>query len=275
MVIYRPDAHHQLSFLYGNHDPGVCALALQALAFALRGDSVRAVEQMHEAVSLGETLGHAATLAQPLTQLPWAHQINGDVEGALIESERALAFEAEVVHPQFFGIAHAMRGWALVRMGEAVEGVAELERALADELRSSDIWAAMIGGLLAEAHLREGRPTAARHVLDDVLSLTRAIPSFVFEPEILRVEAEWLRAVGREKEGRPLLLRATSVAREHGSWALAVRSALALVRSRSAARGADLELLRDCYAQLPAANVTDYGREARALLDEAGATAHV
>ena len=60
-AIYRPEAHHPLSFLYGNHDPGVCALALQALAFALRGESVRAVTQMHEAIALGEALGHAAT----------------------------------------------------------------------------------------------------------------------------------------------------------------------------------------------------------------------
>jgi DNA-binding SARP family transcriptional activator len=267
-AIYRPGAHHQLSFLYGNHDPGVCALALQALALALQGESGRAVTQMQEAISLSAALGHAATLAQPLTQLPWALQINGDAETALVESERALALEAEVVHPQFFGIAHAMRGWALARMGRDEEGVAELERALADELQSSDIWAAMIGALLAEAHLRRGRPTAARHALDDTLSLTRSMPSYVFEPELLRIEAEWLRAAGREDDTRQLLLRAISTAREHGSWALAVRSALALARRPSPSRQADLKLLGELCERLPPDNATDYGREARALLGE-------
>jgi class 3 adenylate cyclase/tetratricopeptide (TPR) repeat protein len=267
-VIYRPEAHHQLSFLYGNHDPGVCALALQALAFALRGESVRAVDQMREAISLGEALGHAATLAQPLTQLPWVLQINGDAETALIESELALAFETEVVHPQFFGIAHAMRGWALARLGRNEEGVVELKRALADELRSSDIWAAMIGALLAEVYLRLGRPTAARHALDDALSLTRAMPSYVFAPELLRIEAEWLRVGGREDDARQLLLRAISTAREHGSWALAVRSALALATPRSA----DLKLLGDLCERLPHDNATDYAREARALLGNGSTT---
>jgi DNA-binding SARP family transcriptional activator/tetratricopeptide (TPR) repeat protein len=271
-VLYRPEAHHQLSFLYGNHDPGVCALALQALAFALRGESVKAVTQMHEAISLAEALGHAATLAQPLTQLPWALQINGDAETALLESERALALEEEVAHPQFFGIAHAMRGWALARMGRDQEGVAELERALADELQSSDIWAAMTGTLLAEAHLRRGRPKAARHVLDDMLSLTQAMPSYVFEPELLRIEAEWLRSAGRGDDARPLLLRAISTARKHGSLALAVRSALTLVRSPLAARVPDLKLLGDLCERLPPDNATDYGREARAVLGEGIAT---
>jgi DNA-binding SARP family transcriptional activator/tetratricopeptide (TPR) repeat protein len=271
-AIYRPEAHHQLSFLYGNHDPCVCALALQALALALRGESTRAVTQMHEAISLGEALGHAATLAQPLTQLPWALQINGDAEAALIESERALAFEAEVVHPQFFGIAHAMRGWALARIGQTEEGVAELERARADELNSSTIWAAMIGALLAETYLRQSRPTEARGALDEALSLTRAMPSYVFEPELLRIEAEWLRAGGREDQARRLLLRAISVAREQGSWALAIRSALALQPPRSAGRVDDLKLLGELNDRLPPDNATDYGREARNLLGGGVAT---
>jgi tetratricopeptide (TPR) repeat protein len=272
-AVYRPEAHHPLSFRYGNHDPGVCALALQALALAFRGESVKAVTQMHEAIALSEALGHAATVAQPLTQLPWALQINGDAEAALRESDRALGREGEIVHPQFFGIAHAMRGWALSRIGRDEEGVAELERALADELQASDIWAAMIGTLLAEVHLRHQRPEAARALLDRVRSLTQSMPTYFYEPEIFRVEAEWLRLDGREDESRRLLLRAIATAGEHGSWALAVRSALALSRLPSATREADLKLVADLFKRLPPENDTDYARDARALLAEGAAAA--
>ena len=270
--IYRPEAHHATSFRFGNHDPGVCALALQALAFAWRGESARAVTQMHEAIALSEALGHAATLAQPLTQLPWALQINGDAGATLLESDRALALEEEIAHPQFFGIAHAMRGWALSRMGQDEESVAELERALADELRASTIWAAIVGGLLAEVHLRHGRPESARDVLDDTLSLTRSMPTYIYEPELRRVEAEWLRHQGRDDDARRLLLQAISTAREHGSWALAIRSALALAHPPSAAHEVDLRLLADLYERLPPENDTDYGREAKAVLGEDVAT---
>jgi DNA-binding SARP family transcriptional activator len=268
LSIYRPEAHHVSSFRFGNHDPGVCALALQALAFALRGESVRAVTQMHDAIALSERLGHAATLAQPLTQLPWALQINGDADATLLESERALALEDVVAHPQFFGIAHAMRGWALSRLAREEEGVAELERAFADELRASHIWAAMIGALLSEAYLRQGRPELARDLLDQTWSLTESMPMHVYEPELMRVECEWLRLDGREQDARRLLLRAISTARKHGSWALAVRSALGLARSPSADRDADLTLLGDLCERLPSENDTDYGREARAVLGE-------
>jgi tetratricopeptide (TPR) repeat protein len=266
--IYRPEAHHATSFRYGNHDPGVCALALQALAFAMRGESVRAVTQMHEAIALGEDLGHAATLAQPLTQLPWALQINGDADATLLESERALALEDAVAHPQFFGIAHAMRGWALSRMGRDEEGVAELERALADELRSSHIWAAMIGALLAEVHLRHGRREVARDLLDQMRSLTESMATYFFEPELLRINAEWLRLAGQDADARSLLLQSISTAQEHGSWAFAVRAALALTRTASTADEADLTLLDELCERLSPENDTDYGREARALLGQ-------
>jgi DNA-binding SARP family transcriptional activator len=271
-ALYRPEIHHATSFRYGNHDPGVCALALQALAFALRGESVRAVTQLHEAITLSEALGHAATLAQPLTQLPWALQINGDTEAALLQSERALELEDEVVHPQFFGIAHAIRGWALSAVGRDEEGIAELERALADELQASDMWATMIGTLLAEVHLHHGRPVAARDVLDHMRSLTQSMPRFFYQPELLRVEAEWLRQDGREDDARRLLLQAISTAQKHGSWALAIRSALALARSPRARHDADLRLLGDLLERLPPDNDTAYGREARTLLGEGVAT---
>ena len=270
-AIYRADAHHQLSFRYANHDPGVCAMSLQALAFALRGESVRAVTQMHEAVALGETLGHAVSLVQPLTQLPWALQINGDVRGALLESERALAFEDEVVHPQLFGIAHAMRGWALSCSARDVEGVAELERALADELRASDMWAAMVAALLAEVHMRQGRDEAARDLLDQMRSLTKSKPRCLFEPEFLRVESQWLVAAGQADEARRLLLQSIATAQEHGSLALAIRAALALAGIPSAAHGADLALLGELCDRLPPENDTAYRREAEALVSASAA----
>ena len=92
--------------------------------------------------------------------------------------------------------------------------------------------------------------------------------TYLYEPELRRVEAEWMRLDGREDDARRLLLRAISTAREQSSWALAIRSGLALARPRSASYKADLGLLADLYERLPPENDTDYGREAKALLGE-------
>ena len=130
----------------------------------------------------------------------------------------------------------------------------------------------MIGTLLAEAHLRHERPEAARAVLGQVRSLTQSMPTYFYAPKIFRVEAELLRLDGREDKSRRLLLRAISTARDHGSWALAVRSALALSRLPSATRQADLSLLADLFERIPPENDTYYERDARALLGESDAT---
>jgi hypothetical protein len=102
-AIYRPDVHHQLSFRYGNHDPGVCALTLGAMARALRGESVQAVEQSQEAIRLSDVLGHAVSRVHPRSELAFAHQTNGDVEAALLASEHALVFRGRG------GASHVLR----------------------------------------------------------------------------------------------------------------------------------------------------------------------
>jgi tetratricopeptide (TPR) repeat protein len=272
-AIYRPEAHHQLSFRYGNHDPGVCAFSHQAVALALRGQSATAVERMNRAIELSEAVGHAVSRAEPLSYLPWIFEINGDVDAAFSAAERALALESEVVHPVFFGIAHAMRGWALSQMGQHAEAIEELQRALADQRRVvNHINAVIIGAILAEAHLRNERPDAARSLLDEVDTLAKSMQRCTFEPELLRVEAEWLCAAGHEPDARRLLLQAISTAGQHGSWGLAVRAAVQLARIPSPDRGSDLRRLADLCERLPAENDTDYRREARVLLD--GVVAH-
>jgi class 3 adenylate cyclase len=265
-AIYRSDAHHPLSFRYANHDPCVCAMTLQALAFAFRGESVRAVTQMRAAVALSETLGHALSLSQPLTQLPWALQINGDAPASLLESDRALTLENEVAHPFFFGIAHAMRGWALSCLERHDEGVAELERALDDELRASEVWAAMAAGLLAEVHMRQGRHDTARALLDQMRSLTESKPPCLFEPEFLRLEAQLLTLAGEDAEARRLLHQAVATAQQQGSLAFAIRAAHALASSPSPDNRADLTLLSAMCDRLPLENDTAYRHDAQSLV---------
>jgi hypothetical protein len=96
--------------------------------------------------------------------------------------------------------------------------------------------------------------------------LAESMQTCTFEPELLRVEAEWLRAAGQELEARRLLLQAVSTARRHGSWGLAVRAAVQLARTSSPDRESDFRRLADLCDRLPPENDTAYGREARRLL---------
>lgn len=220
----------------------------------------------HFDVRSDKTLGHALSLSQPLTQLPWALQINGDAPASLLESDRALTLENEVAHPFFFGIAHAMRGWALSCLERHDEGVAELERALDDELRASEVWAAMAAGLLAEVHMRQGRHDTARALLDQMRSLTESKPPCLFEPEFLRLEAQLLTSAGEDAEARRLLHQAVATTQQQGSLAFAIRAAHALASSPSPDNRADLTLLSAMCDRLPLETDTAYRRDAQSLV---------
>jgi ATP/maltotriose-dependent transcriptional regulator MalT len=165
-----------------------------------------------------------------------------------------------------------MRGWASAITVRGEEGFAELEGALANELRASRLWGGMIGTMLAEVHLRQGRPDAASWLLKQVWSLTASMLAYYWQPELLRVEAEWLRLVGRHADARRLFLESIETARHYGTWALASRSALGLARAASSWSEADVTLLRELHQRLPADNETDHGHELRALLSASGAS---
>ena len=81
----------------------------------------------------------------------------------------------------------------------------------------------MIQSMLAEIHLRQGRPEAAGALLDQLRSLRASMPAYHYEPELLRAEAEWLPLAGRQADTRKLLLKSSGTARQHSSWALAIR----------------------------------------------------
>ena len=59
--LYRADAHHSLTFIYGGLDPGVCALNFRSLAIYLAGYPDLAKKVAHESLQLAQNLGHSGS----------------------------------------------------------------------------------------------------------------------------------------------------------------------------------------------------------------------
>ena len=268
-AIYRPESHHALTFRYGNHDPGVCALAVKGLAVALQGESKRAVRAAREAVQLSEMLGHSFTRAHARSIESRVLYLAGRAEDSLREAERALNLEAEVDAPHFFGLARAVRGWALSSLGRYDEGVAELEAALVSLVAGASYpFAAMTSAFLAEAHVLHGRRDPARAAVEQMLSFSNLIGLYAWTPELLRVRAEWLVLERRAVEAQSALLQAVDIARGQGSWVMALRAAVALARIPSAESDSNLQLLAEVVNRVPAECGAPEIHEARSLLGQ-------
>ncbi|WP_448616643.1 BTAD domain-containing putative transcriptional regulator [Modestobacter sp. URMC 112] len=91
-------------------------------------------------------------------------------------------------------------------------------------------------GLLAEAHLRNGQPVDALHLLDDALARVERTGERSYESELHRLRALCLVALAppRAEEARGALRRALTVARDQGSAMLEQR---ALETGRTLATG--------------------------------------
>jgi tetratricopeptide (TPR) repeat protein len=254
-ALYRKEDHHALTFQYGNHDPGVCNLVFGALAYALRGDSVRAVKRLQEAHDLSTVLEHAPSRGQVLGYAGWITQILGDVDQTLACGERAM--EAIRDHPFFRAVAQVSLGWGLAAKGRP-GGVRELESAVENHraLGSYTTLAPPLA-LLAGCHIEQGRLDQAEATLNEALREQRKLGEGFYASELYRQQGELLARRGDSAEAEVWRRKALSTAEGQGAYALALRAALSLESAEDVAR---------VLAHIPEDNDTPLAERARAYI---------
>src|SRR5262249_2135654 len=130
LALYDPDRHASLAALYGNHDPGVCALGHGAWAHELCGEPEQASGKGGQAVALARTLGHPFSEAHSLLYTARVHQFRGDWTKTREHAESAARMAHERGFVQLQAWAAVMGGWALAEGGEIDEGLVEMREGL-------------------------------------------------------------------------------------------------------------------------------------------------
>ena len=77
---YDPARHSWMGAVFGGHDPGVCALNVQAMNLCISGFARQSKERIEQALSLADTLKHPHSLAHALSNGMIFHQLIGDHE---------------------------------------------------------------------------------------------------------------------------------------------------------------------------------------------------
>jgi predicted ATPase len=152
--------------------------------------------------------------------------------------------------PQFREWNRAVIGWAKHALGQAEEGIADVTRAVAGmRAIGSQVALGYYGGILADMLLRSGDPGRALDLAADMLDLVRRTGEEIQVPELLRVSAGALAALGRADEALAAARESVHVAERQQSLLHELRALLMLARQRRGARDLD-EVLRDLYAAL-------------------------
>jgi adenylate cyclase len=179
--------------------PGYSALALAQLQAA----AVYQKLSLAEAQSSAEALARRAVSldgadAEARSGLGWALQARGELEGALVEIERALAMSPNLA------VAHWQRGATLIFSGRPKEGLDALETCIRLDPRDPFMSVRLLHTACGLYFARE-----YENVIDAAKRLIRSYPDF---PMIYRWPAAALGQLGRTAEAKEWLDKAISVA---------------------------------------------------------------
>jgi adenylate cyclase len=268
MAQYEAGAHDALGPLYGNHDPGACALYFGAWALSLLGQD-RAVEMSGAAIALARRLAHPFSQTLSLVFAAAVHQVRG--EPAVVRERAEAAIVLARAHG--FGLvlawASTLLGWSISREGQPENGIAMIRRGTAaTQETGSEQFRPYFLAVLADACAAAGRPAEGLAAVTEALAMAAKTGERFYEAELYRLNGELLGR--RAASAEACLVRAIEIARRQGARALELRAALSVSRLwREHGREADARrmLLDVCGGFSEGLDTVDL-REAQALLNE-------
>jgi tetratricopeptide (TPR) repeat protein len=265
---YDPVRDRDLAYHIG-HDPKVGALSYLAFILVYHGYPEQALAAREAATQLARQLNHPYTIdfaasfsAMLFHRLRWPAECKE-------EAERALELGTRGPYPIWQAIGEITHGWALAHLGQADDGIAELERGLALWERSgAGLALPYLRSVLAEACLISGRREEGLRAVD--ASFCNPAEAW-WSAEQYRLRGELILLVaGHEAEAEAAFWHALQVAGQQRARMHELRAATSLVRLlwRQGRADEGRDLLADCYVWFTEGFDTPDLREARELLDE-------
>jgi predicted ATPase len=173
--------------------------------------------------------------------------------------------------PQWLAEATMFRGFALVSLGQQMEGLAQLCTGLAGwNGTGSHLQNTQWLGLIADAHLRAGQFDHALDTLDRAAETAATTGECYFQAELYRLRGTVLAQTGDAVEAASWLQRAIDTARGQGAKSLELRAATSVARLwRDQGRRTEAhDLLAPVYGWFTEGFDTADLKDAKALLDE-------
>ena len=272
VALYDPQRHRVHSDLYGQ-DPKVACLAFAAVSLWLLGYPDQARNYIHEALVMGEELGHPTTrtLALYFAAMLWQYCREATAIQECAGATTAIATE----HGLSLWLANSMvmGGWAQAEQGAYTKGISMLRQGLTDwTATGAQTHRTYYLGLLADALSRAGKHEEGLGVLNEALELMQSAGSFFHGAELYRLYGELLLRQGADeavcREAEDYFQRAAAMARQQQAKSLELRAATSLARlyARQNRQVEARSVLEQCYNWFAEGFDTPDFQDAKALL---------
>jgi class 3 adenylate cyclase/predicted ATPase len=272
--LYDAEAHRAHKFIYGGHDPGVCACNHGACALWLLGYPDQAVERAREGQTLSAELAHPLSRIATLVFASFLHQFRREPQATkdLAEATIALCTEQDMA-PHFRETGVAMRGWSIATLGQVEDGMASIRKAI-DALAALRmvVRRSYFLTLLADTYASVGQFDEGLAAVREALELIERTGEQRWEAEVYRLNGTLLgsRSTDDREESEACFKKAIEIARRQNSRSLELRAATSLARiwAEEDKRTEAYDLLAPVYGWFMEGFDTPDLIEAKALLDE-------
>src|SRR5271166_770174 len=265
-LLYDPTKHASHRFVYGGHDPGVCAGNVGAQVEWLLGYPEKALVSIADALALAERIAHPFTLSLVFINSSVVYLNRHEPERALRQLEAAEVLAAE----QRLSLVYEpgmLRGVALLGQGAVDEAIARIREGVTKWTR---LYLPYGLAFLAEGLARHGDRAAALDAVRQGLAIANATGEHMWDAELHRVTGTVLLAENKLDEGQASLQQAIRTAQAQQAKSLELRAARDLARlwGEQGRRAEARDLLTPVYGWFTEGLDTADLKEAKALLDE-------
>jgi tetratricopeptide (TPR) repeat protein len=266
IAIYVPRQHHALASLYSGWDPGVGCRSGLAKNLWLLGFPDQAVQSARDAIALAREIAHPYSEANALTFCAMVHQHRRDAPRTRQQAEAAIALATDLALASWLLWATALPGWALVAMGRADDGIAQLREVIARWRRMTPGLVPYFLALLADAYTTVGQTAEALTALADALAVTEQTHEAYVEVELYRLKGE-LQIDPAEAES--CFHRAIGIARRQKAKSFELRAVISLSRlyQKQGKQAVARDTLAEIYGWFTEGFDTADLKEAGALLE--------
>ena len=129
--LYRFEQHGDVGFVYGNHDPGVCARYSNALVLWLLGYSEQARSQLEDAMALIRKHSYLPFITHGLIHCIPVYMLLGDQKRVREIAEQVLSLAQDMANAEESAYCEFALGWVLAARGDYTDGIAQMEKGMA------------------------------------------------------------------------------------------------------------------------------------------------
>jgi predicted ATPase len=275
--LYDHERHRSLKFRYVGAGAGVACLSLAAWTLWLLGYPDQALKRGNEALAFAQTLSDPFCLVLAEYDFGALRQYRREAVAAQETEESVIALCAEHGFPDWLAQATTLRGWAMAEQGHNEEGIAQVQEGLAAyRATGAELMRPYFLMLLGDACRDTNRLDHGLIALTEALAAANEHENRQFEAETHRLKGDLLlkQSDSNAPEARSCFERAIEIARKQSakSWELRATMSLARLLATQGHCGEARTMLADIYGWFTEGFDTADLKQAKALLDELGAS---